>query len=115
MPATPRELHVDRYLTDLSVAFAQESRDFISDKVFPVVPVKKASDQYVIYDRGPMWRTGNIQERPLGGKYDTGAMEQGRTVALSAVRPTRLMTVRRLTPMTQSIFVDRRWSCLRLR
>lgn len=71
MPATPRELHVDRYLTDLSVAFAQESRDFISDKVFPVVPVKKASDQFVIYDRGPMWRTGNIQERPLGGKYDT--------------------------------------------
>lgn len=71
MPPVPRDLHVDRYLTDLSVAFAQDSGDFVSNKVFPVVSVNKASDQFVIYDRGAMWREGNIQQRPLGGKFDT--------------------------------------------
>jgi len=70
MPPVPSELHVDRYLTNLSVAYAQDSRDFISDKVFPTVPVRKASDLYVIYNRGDMWRQGNIHERPLGGRLD---------------------------------------------
>ncbi len=71
MPPVPRDLHVDRYLTDLSVAFAQSERDFVSNKVFPVVSVKKASDQYVIYNRGDTWREGNIEQRPLGGKLGT--------------------------------------------
>lgn len=70
MPPVPNELHVDRYLTNLSVDYAQETRDFISDKVFPVVPVRKQSDLYVIYDRGAMWRSGNVHERPLGGRLD---------------------------------------------
>ena len=71
MPPLPANLHIDRYLTNLSVSFAQDSRDFISDKVFPVVPVRKASDKYVIFNRGDMWRTGQVHERPLGGKLDT--------------------------------------------
>ena len=70
MPPVPNELHIDRYLTNLSVAYAQDSRDFISDKVFPVVPVRKQSDKYVIYNRGDMWRQGNVHERPLGGRLD---------------------------------------------
>ncbi len=70
MPPVPSELHVDRYLTNLSVAYAQDSRDFISDKVFPTVHVRKASDKYVIYNRGDMWREGNVHERPLGGRLD---------------------------------------------
>lgn len=71
MPPVPSDLHVDRYLTNLSVAYAQDERDFISNKVFPVVPVRKQSDTYVIYNRGDFWRQGNIQPRPLGGKLDT--------------------------------------------
>lgn len=66
---TPNELHVDRYLTNLSVSFAQDSRDFIHDKVFPVVPVRKASDKYVIFNRGDYWRD-QMAERPLGGRAD---------------------------------------------
>lgn len=71
MPPVPSELHVDRYLTNLSVAFAQDERDFISNKVFPVVPVRKQSDNYVIYNRSDFWREGNVHERPLGGRLDT--------------------------------------------
>lgn len=70
MPPVPSELHVDRYLTNLSVSYAQSTRDFVSDKIFPVVPVRKQSDKYVIFDRGAMWRAGNIHPRPLGGKLD---------------------------------------------
>lgn len=70
MPPVPGELHVDRWLTDLSVAFAQDTRDFISDKVFPTVSVTKASNKYVIYNRGDFWREGQVKERPLGGRLD---------------------------------------------
>jgi hypothetical protein len=69
MPPVPSELHVDRYLTDLSVAFIQDRADFISDKVFPVVPVLKQSDQYVIFNRGDYWRD-QVHPRPLGGALD---------------------------------------------
>lgn len=69
MPPVPNELHVDRWLTNLSLAYWQDSRDFISDKVFPVVPVAKQSDKYIIYDRGSFWRD-QMRPRPLGGRAD---------------------------------------------
>lgn len=69
MPPVPSELHVDRYLTDLSVAYVQDRSDFVSDKVFPVVPVLKQSDQYVIFNRGDYWRD-QVHPRPLGGALD---------------------------------------------
>lgn len=67
---TPKELHVDRFLTNLSVAFVQDNRNFVFDKVFPVVPVQKQTDKYVIFDRGSFWRNDQIKERPLGGRAD---------------------------------------------
>lgn len=66
---TPGVLHIDRYLTGISVDFVQSDDKFISDKVFPVVPVDKASDKYVIFDRADMWRD-EMKVRPLGGKPD---------------------------------------------
>lgn len=67
---TPNEMHVDRFLTNLSVAFAQESSAFVADKVFPIVPVQKQSDKYVIYDRGSFFRD-EVRPRPLGGRAPT--------------------------------------------
>jgi hypothetical protein len=69
MPPVPRELHVDRWLTNLSLAYWQDSRDFVSDKVFPVISVTKQSDKYIIYDRGSFWRD-QMAPRPLGGRAD---------------------------------------------
>lgn len=65
--ATPSDLHVDQLLTNLSVAFVQESAKFVADKVFPIVPVAKASDKYVIYPKGHFWRD-EVGPRPLGGR-----------------------------------------------
>jgi hypothetical protein len=49
-------VHVDAVLTNLSVAYMQDSANFISDKVFPVVPVEKQSDKYFIYDKNDWLR-----------------------------------------------------------
>lgn len=75
----PQELHVDRWLTDLSVAFTQDSGDFVSDKVFPVVSVKNQSDKYVIYNRGSFWRN-QLRPRPLGGRADVADWEMSEGV-----------------------------------
>ncbi len=46
------DVHVDRPLTQISLAFMQKADNFIADRVFPVVPVAKQSDKYFTYDRG---------------------------------------------------------------
>jgi hypothetical protein len=64
---TPNDLHVDRYLTDLSVAWAQDEGKFAADRIFPTVPVRKQSDLFAVYDKGYFYRD-EMAERPLGGK-----------------------------------------------
>jgi len=67
MPATETGLHVDKFLTNISIAFVMKEDDFVSDKVFPVVPVQKKSDSFVFFERGTFYRSGEIGVRPLGG------------------------------------------------
>lgn len=62
----PSDLHVDKYLTDLSVAFVQNANQFIAGKVFPVVSVAKQSDKYPVFPKGFFWRD-LFRPRPLGG------------------------------------------------
>lgn len=50
MPQLSTE-HINRALTNASVAYLQDQSDFISDKVFPMIPVKKRSDVYFIYKK----------------------------------------------------------------
>lgn len=47
---TPRQVHIDGPLTNLTVAHIQSQEVFIADKVFPVVNVDKQSDLYYVYD-----------------------------------------------------------------
>jgi hypothetical protein len=63
---TPSDLHVDKYLTDLSVAFVQDASQFVAGKVFPVVGVSKQSDKYPVFPKGFFWRD-LFRPRPLGG------------------------------------------------
>lgn len=48
--------HIDRALTNTSVAYMQDASAFIADKVFPIVPVKRQSDVYYIYNKGDFMR-----------------------------------------------------------
>lgn len=58
------DVHVDRPLTNLSVAFIQNADGFVADRVFPRVPVAKRSDKYFRYDRSYFLRDEMQQRAP---------------------------------------------------
>lgn len=59
---TAGDVHVNRPLTNLSVAWMQETMNYIADRVFPVVSVAKQSDLYYVFDRGD-WLRARAQKR----------------------------------------------------
>lgn len=63
-----QQLHVDRWLTNMAVAWAQSQDNFAADKVFPMLPVSNQSDRYLIYQKGTFYRTGQMAPRPAGGE-----------------------------------------------
>lgn len=64
---TPGDVHVDRALTDLSVAYSQSRSNFVADQVFPKIPVQHRSDQYFKYEREQFFRT-DVQLRAPGSE-----------------------------------------------
>lgn len=67
-----RQIHVDRPLTTISVAYIQAQTEYIAGRVFPVVPVTKQSDLYYVYDQNDWFRDeaavrGPAQESAGGG------------------------------------------------
>lgn len=46
------DVHVNRPLTNISIAFLQNADNFVADRAFPNIPVTKQSDRYFTYDRG---------------------------------------------------------------
>lgn len=69
----PQNVHIDQALTFFSVAYMAEGKQ-LSTRLFPVVPVKKQSDTYFIYDQGDFNRSdaGNRSPgaEPNYGDYD---------------------------------------------
>lgn len=57
-----QDVHVDRPLTQISLAYLQSAEGFVADRVFPIVPVAKQSDKYFTYDRG-MFNRDEMQKR----------------------------------------------------
>lgn len=50
MPQPTRsDVHVNRALTNVSVAYMQQATDFIAGRVFPAVPVEFRSDEYFVF------------------------------------------------------------------
>lgn len=70
---TPSSGHIDRALTNMSVAFMQDASNFIADKVFPIVPVTKQSDVYFTYSQADFLRDEAKERGALaesaGGDY----------------------------------------------
>lgn len=54
---TVQDVHINRPLTDMSVAYLQQPSDFVADKVFPFVPVPNKSDSYYVYERADFFRS----------------------------------------------------------
>lgn len=53
---TLSEVHMNKPLTTISVAYIQDASEYIAEKVFPVVGVRKASDKYFTYDKNDWFR-----------------------------------------------------------
>lgn len=59
------DVHVNRPLTTLSIGYQQDAKDFVSNVVFPQIPVNNKSDTYFKYNRGDFFRN-NMQKRAPG-------------------------------------------------
>lgn len=65
MPQPTRsDVHVNRPLTVMSIAYIQRRDDFIASKVFPVIPCQKQSDRYFKYLKDYWMRTGSQKRAP---------------------------------------------------
>lgn len=60
-----QSVHVDRPLTNISVAYMQDHDDYVAARMFPIVPVPKRSDSYFEYTRG-FWFRDEAQKRAPG-------------------------------------------------
>lgn len=71
--------HIDRALTNVSVAYLQDASAFIADKVFPIVPVKRQSDVFYVYDKGDFMRdeaqVRGAATESAGGDYGVEAAD----------------------------------------
>lgn len=61
---TRSDVHVNRPLTNISIAYMQRASGFVADRVFPNVPVAKQSDKYFRYDRSDFWRNNYAKRAP---------------------------------------------------
>lgn len=65
MPQPTRsDVHVNRPLTNMSVAYIQKASDMIADKCFPIVPVLKQADRYFVYTKDYWYRSGAAKRAP---------------------------------------------------
>lgn len=60
-------VHVDRILTNISIAYMQAQSHFIANQVFPVVPVDKKTDIYFVFDQNA-WFRDEMQRRAPGAE-----------------------------------------------
>jgi len=62
---TLTDVHVDRPLTNISIGFMQDPNDYVSTKIFPVVPVQKKTDKIFTYEKG-LWFRNQAKKRAPG-------------------------------------------------
>jgi hypothetical protein len=71
---TAGDQHVNGLLTNVAVSWYQKAKNFVAAECFPVVPVKKQSDRYVVYDKGDLLRDEAAERAPAtesaGMDYD---------------------------------------------
>lgn len=69
---TGSDLYVSRPLSNISVAYIQESTDFAASTVFPPVPVDHQYGSYYIYNKGDWFRTQAQKRAPRTESAGTG-------------------------------------------
>jgi len=65
-------VHVDAALTNIAVAFIQNTQHFVAHRVFQNVAVDKQSDRYFVYDRGDFNRDTATKRAPATESSGSG-------------------------------------------
>ena len=75
---TLSDVHVNRPLTNISVAYSQEAAgvEFVADRAFPAIPVENKSDLYYTYKRGDFNRD-EMQKRALSTESAGAGLQPG--------------------------------------
>jgi Phage major capsid protein E len=68
------DVHVNRPLTNISIAYMQDDKMFVAGRVFANIPVTKQSDAYFTYERGS-WNRDDMRERAPGTESAGGSYE----------------------------------------
>lgn len=69
MRPTPSEVHVNRPLTSISIAYMQDESGFVADRAFPIIPSDHKSDSYFRYDRS-FWLRNDMSKRAPGAESE---------------------------------------------
>jgi hypothetical protein len=80
---TLSDVHVNQALTQISVAYLQDPSAFVASRVFPNVPVEKASDRYYVFNRGDFNRD-DMQLRAPGTESQGSGYSLDNTPSYSA-------------------------------
>lgn len=65
------QVHVDRALSNMSVAYMQDAGAFVATQIFPSIPVDRRSDRYMVYNREDFGR--NVARVRAPGTETAGA------------------------------------------
>ena len=71
---TKANIHVNRPLTNISIAYIQKAESFVAGQVFPVVKVVKQSDRYFVYLKED-WFRDEAMKRVQGSESAGGGYE----------------------------------------
>lgn len=81
----PGDVHVNRPLTNIAIAYMQNATGFVADTIFPNVPVVKQSDAYFTFERGE-WNRDDVKERAPGTESAGGNFEIGQDTYFARVK-----------------------------
>lgn len=83
MQPSRSDVHVNRPMTAISVAFMQEQSDFVALRAFPSIPVQKESDRYFVYKRED-WYRNQMKKRAPSTESSGGGWNVDSTPSYSA-------------------------------
>ena len=80
MPNQPSrsDVHVNRPLSAVSVAFMQDHKNFVADQAFPIISSPSKSDDFYTYDRG-MFNRDEMKELAPGARADAAPTRTSRS------------------------------------
>lgn len=68
-PGSLSDVHVSVPLSNISIAYLQDQREFIADRVFPTVPVASQANKYYTYNRDQFFKS-DVAERTLSAESE---------------------------------------------